>query len=181
MDAYKTIKERRSIRKFKDKEVPKEIIKKCVDAARLSPTGANRQPLKFISVQKRLEDIFQYTNWAGYLDWEPTKKEMPRAYITIIKEKNKGSKIDVGIAAQSICITARNEGVGSCMLGAIDRENLEEILPVGENYDLELLIALGYPKEEPKIVEEREDIKYYKENNELSVPKKPLEDVWIKW
>ena len=58
MDTYEAIKERRSIRKFKDKPVDSKILKKCVNAARLSPTAANIQPLKFITITKKSEEIF---------------------------------------------------------------------------------------------------------------------------
>ncbi|MFW6144350.1 MAG: nitroreductase family protein, partial [Candidatus Natronoplasma sp.] len=44
MDAYKAVKERRSVRRYKEKKIPEEVLRKCVNAARLSPTGANLQP-----------------------------------------------------------------------------------------------------------------------------------------
>ncbi len=180
MDTYKTIKERRSIRRYKDKEVPQDILKKCVDAARLSPTGANLQPLKYITVTKDLEKVFDCTNWAGYIDWEPSSKEMPRAYIAMIKEEDVGFEPDVGIAAQSICLTATNEGLGSCILGAIDKDELESILQVPEDHELKLMVALGYPDERPELVEDRESVEYYLQDDVLKVPKKPLDSVWIK-
>ncbi len=180
MDVYNAIKKRRSIRRFREKKVSEKTLEKCIDAARLSPTGANKQPLKFITIKEELENVFQYTNWAGYIDWNPSEKEMPRAYIAITKHAKKGSKIDIGIAAQSICLTALNEGLGSCMLGAIDKKNLTRILPIPKNHELELLIGLGYPNENPKIIENPKKIEYYKENNDLVVPKKPIEEVWIK-
>ena len=181
MDVYGAIKKRRSIRRYKDEEVSRDVLKKCVDAARLSPTGANRQPLKFITIAKNLEEVFKHTNWAGYLDWNPSKEEMPRAYVGIIKEKDSGLEMDVGIAAQSICLAALEEGLGSCMLGALDRDELEKILPVPKDYDLELMVALGYPAEKPSIVENQDSVEYYLEEDELIVPKKALEKVWVEW
>jgi len=181
MDVYEAIKERRSIRIYKDKEVPRSVLKKCVNAGRLSPSGANKQPLKFITVTKNLETVFEHTNWAGYLDWNPSKEEMPRAYVAITKEKDKGLETDAGIAAHSICLTALNEGLGSCILGALDREGLEDLLPIPSGHELKLMVALGYPAEDPQIVESEESIEYYRENGELRVPKKPLDEVWIEW
>lgn len=181
MDAYKAILRRRSIRKYKDEALNKEILKKCVNAARLSPSAANLQPLKFITITKELEEVFSHTSWAGYLDWSPSKEKMPRAYIAILKNKEKGWDTDVGLAAQSICLTAVSEGLGTCILGAIDKENLSEILPIPNGYELKLLIALGYPDETPKIVENSENIEYYYDGEVLKVPKKPLKDVWIEF
>ena len=181
MDTYEAIKKRSSIRKFKDKSVEKEILRKCVNAARLSPTAANIQPLKFITITNQLEEVFSYTSWAGYVDWSPDKEEMPRAYIAILKDEEKGWDTDIGLAAQSICLTAVNEDLGSCILGAIDKEKLSEILPIPEGYELELLVALGYPDETSEITEDSENIEYYYDDGTLKVPKRPLEDVWIKF
>jgi len=181
MDVYEAIKKRRSIRRYKDEEVSRDVLKKCVDAARLSPTGANRQPLKFITIAKNLEEVFKHTNWAGYLDWNPSKEEMPRAYVAIIKQRDSGLEMDVGIAAQSICLAALEEGLGSCMLGALDKDELENILPVPEDYQLELMVALGYPAEEPSVVEDQGSVRYYLEDGKLRVPKKTLKKVWIEW
>jgi len=180
MDAYRAIMERRSIRKYKNRDVPEDILKKCLNAARLSPSGANLQPLKYMTLTEDLEKIFGCTNWAGYIDWNPSKDEMPRAYIAILKEEDKGQDIDVGIAAQSICLAAKNEGLGSCILGALDKEKLVKILKMPENYELKLLIALGYPDERPEVVEDSEDVEYYLEEDVLKVTKKPLEKVWIR-
>ncbi|MFW6144467.1 MAG: nitroreductase family protein, partial [Candidatus Natronoplasma sp.] len=80
----------------------------------------------------------------------------------------------------SICLTAKNEGIGSCMLGALDKKRLENILEVPEDHELKLMVALGYPDENPKVVENSEDLEYYLEGGVLKVPKKPLKDVWIK-
>lgn len=181
MDTYEAIKERRSIRKYKDKKVPEDVLKKCVNAARLSPSGANKQPLKFITINKRLKKVFDHTNWAGYLDWSPSAEEMPQAYIAIAKKEDSGLDMDAGIAAQSICLTAFDEGLGSCMLGAIDKEGLEELLPVPDNHEIELMVALGYPDEDPSVVESEGSIEYYQEDGELQVPKRPLEEVLIAW
>ncbi len=181
MDAYKAIKERRSIRRYVDKEVPEEVLKKCVNAGRLSPSGANLQPLKFIKINKKLEEVFEHTNWAGHLDWDPSKEEMPMAYIAILKKEDLGLDMDAGIAAQSICITALNQGLGSCILGAIDRDGLNKLLPVPDDYEIKLMVALGYPKEEPSIVESEGGLEYFLEEGELQVPKRPLNEVMIEW
>ena len=50
---YEKIKERRKIRKYLDKDVPREILIRCVDAARLSPSAANLQPLKYVIVDDK--------------------------------------------------------------------------------------------------------------------------------
>jgi len=181
MDTYSAILGRRSIRRFEEKDVPKEVLKRCVNAGRLSPSGANKQPLKFITITRELKDVFSCTNWAGYLEWEPDESETPRAYVAIIKKKDYGWDIDAGIAAHSICLTAHSEGIGSCILGSLDRDGLKEILPVPDDHEIKYLVALGYPAERPEVVECKEDVEYYHENGVLKVPKRSLDDTWIRF
>ena len=126
---YEKIRSRRTIRKYLQKAVPEEVLLKCVDAARVSPSGANLQPLSYIIVndQKLLRKVFSTLSWAGYLpDYQPREEEMPRAYIIILldEEISRTPNHDAGIAAMSISMVAYDEGLGSCILGAVDREKL---------------------------------------------------------
>ncbi len=184
---YEKIKSRRTIRKYGRKDVPEEVLLKCVDAARLSPSGANRQPLKYIIVndQNLLKDVFSTLSWAGYLpDYEPSEEEMPRAYIVILLDKSlrKNPGHDAGIAAMSVSIVAYDEGLGSCILGSVDREKLRKILNVPDGFDIVLVVALGYPAENPVVDKMKDgDIKYWlDENGVLHVPKRDLKDI-VKW
>ncbi|MFX1534874.1 MAG: nitroreductase family protein [Promethearchaeota archaeon] len=184
---YEKIIERRTIRKYLQKDIPKDILTKCVNAARLSPSGANLQPLKYIIINEEplLKEVFGTVRWSGYLpDHSPSEKEMPRAYIIILLDKTikNAPGHDAGIAAMSISMVAYDLGLGSCLLGAIDRDRLREILKVPEQFDLVLAVSLGYPAEK-SIAEEMkdDDVKYWlDENGIIHVPKRPLESI-IKW
>ncbi len=184
---YEKVSKRRTIRKFTEAKVPRDVLIKCVDAARLSPSGMNRQPLKFIIVDddQLLAEVFKQTRWAGYLpDYGPTKDEMPRAYIIILMDTaiRKDSGHDVGIAAMSICMVAYDHGLGSCMLGAINRLELRRILKIPDQFEIPLAVAIGYPAESPIIGKVKKgDIKYWLDSaNVLHVPKRELENV-MKW
>ena len=184
---YKKITDRRAIRKYTQKNVPEEILLKCVDAARLSPSSANRQPLKYVIVndQKLLKEVFRTLSWAGYLpDYKPSEKEMPRAYVVILLDKSIRQDYghDAGIAAMSISMVAFDEGLGSCILGALNREKLRKILTIPDGLDVVLVVAFVYPAESP-VVDKVEDggIKYWlDENGVLHVPKRDLKEV-VKW
>ena len=67
MDTYDTILKRRAIRIFTQKPIPRPLIEKMINAARLSPTGMNMQPLKFYAIidSTLLDKIFPYTKYAG--------------------------------------------------------------------------------------------------------------------
>ena len=181
---YEKIRSRRTIRKYLQKAVPEEVLLKCVDTARLSPSGANLQPLSYIIVndQKLLRKVFSTLSWAGYLpDYQPREEEMPRAYIIILldEEISRTPNHDAGIAAMSISMVAYDEGLGSCILGAVDREKLSEILEVPKCLAVVLVVALGYPAENPVVETVKAgDIKYWlDENGVLHVPKRDLKDI----
>ena len=115
---YEKIVGRRTIRKYVPKNIEREILLKCVDAARLSPSGANRQPLKYVIVndEELLRSVFSTLSWAGYLPhYQPDEEEMPRAYVIILLDKtiSKSSGHDAGIAAMSISMVAYDEGFNS--------------------------------------------------------------------
>jgi nitroreductase len=184
---YEKITSRRTIRKYAQKDIPEEVLSRCVDAARLSPSGANRQPLKYVIVddQKLLTEVFSTLSWAGYLpDYQPSEEEMPRAHIVILLDKNirESPGHDAGIAAMSISMVAYDEGLGSCILGAVDREKLKKILNIPDSLDIVLVVALGYPAENPVVDKIKEgDVRYWlDENGVLHVPKRNLKDIF-KW
>jgi len=184
---YEKIVSRRTIRRYKQKDVPEEVLMRCVDAARLSPSAANLQPLKYVIVndEKLLRDVSSTLRWASYLsEYQLGKKEMPRAYIIILLDKRIREEPghDAGIAAMSISMVAYDEGLGSCILGAIDRERLREILKIPENLEILLVVSLGYPAERSVVDKMRaDDVKYWLDDDRvLHVPKRDLKSI-VKW
>ncbi len=180
------IKKRRTIRKYLKKAVPEEALLKCVDAARLSPSGRNRQPLRYVIVNdpKFLKQVFTTLSWAMDLpDYYPTEENMPRAYIVILLDKNTPTPIhDASIAAMSISLVAYDEGLGSCILGSVDREKLRKILKVPDGLAIALVVALGYPAENPVVEPVKDGATNYwlDENGVLHVPKRDLKYI-IRW
>ena len=181
------IKKSRSYRRFNQEvEVSEETLRELIDLARLSPSGANLQPLKFITVADRETnaELFECLAWAGYLqNWEgPSEGERPAAYIIILcdTEIREDSPVDEGIAAQSMMLGAVEKGLGGCMLGAINRNQIREILDVPERYKVLLVLALGEPAETVVIDEVGEDgnIKYWRDDEGVHhVPKRPLDEL----
>ena len=181
MDTHKLILKRRTTRKFEQMKIDKETLLDCMNAARLAPSGANLQPLEYILVTENLERVFGCTHWAGYLDnGTPEPDERPVAYVVIVlnKDISTEARYDVGLAAGNIILTALERGIASCLLGALERDALMKVLNVPDNYAIELVIALGYPKQESIVDEIRQDIKYWlDEKGVLHVPKRRLEDI----
>ena len=169
--------------------VSKESLKELVDLVRVVPSMANEQALKFILfyTKEDRDKIFPYLSWAGALpDWNgPIEGERPAAYIMIIcdKELGKNKQIDAGIAAQTIMLGATEKGLGGCILGNIQRENLiQELNLEKERYSIEPVVGLGKPKEKVMLTEVKEDgdVGYYRDENQVHyVPKRKLEDLII--
>lgn len=179
----------RSFRRFEEeKEITVEQLKVLADLGRLSPSGANLQPLKYILVSKEevREKVFSCLGWAGYLkDWDgPVKGERPAGYIILLRDKGIAAKpgIDEGIAAQSIFLGAAAMGIKGCFIGNIKKAELTEKLAIEEGYEIELVIALGYPKEEVIIEGIKEgDVKYWRDEKGVHhVPKRSLQEVIVK-
>jgi nitroreductase len=183
------IKQNRSYRRFEQNyEISAETLGQLINLARLSPSGANLQPLKYIiSCDKQKNDlIFPLLGWAGYLkDWPgPAECEKPSAYIIILGDTriSKSFGCNHGIAAQSILLGAAEKGLGGCMIGTIKKNELAAALNIPEHLEVLLAIALGKPAE--KVVIESTgpdgDIKYWRDSDEVHhVPKRPLDKIII--
>lgn len=181
------IRKNRSYRRF-HQDVPVEIetLRALVNLARLSASGANLQPLKYIlsSDPDTNERIFPHTRWAGYLeDWSgPVEGERPAAYVIILGDKTIRNSFgcDHGIAAQSIMLGAAERDLGGCILGALDRDGLRAALAIPERCEILLALALGKPKEDVVLEEAGPDgdIKYYRdEEGTHHVPKRSLDEL----
>lgn len=181
------IRKNRTYRRFyQEVEIDYSILEELIDLARLSASGANLQPLKYIISNKpeKNELIFQHLKWAAYLtDWNgPQEGEKPTAYIIIVGDKNISTNFfcDQGIASQSILLGACEKGLGGCILAAVDREDLKNKFTIPDSYEILLVIALGKPKE-VVVLEELKDtgnIKYWRDENSVHhVPKRKLKDI----
>lgn len=185
MNVYDAILKRRAIRKYEQRPIPEETLRKLINAARLAPQAQNLQPLKYVVVNdpKLRDEVFSCTKWAAQIsDGTPKKGEEPMAYVVILVDKEikeAGYDVDAGAAGACLMLAAVGEGLGSCWIGSVDRDRLRGILDIPERFSIHTMIALGYPAESP-VAEEAVDgsVRYYKdEAGTLHVPKRTLEDV----
>jgi nitroreductase len=186
MNIENLINKRRSIRRFQQKAVPLSLLKRCVDAARLAPSGANLQPLEYVATVNPVlcKRIFPLIGWAGYLNWSPSDGESPGGYIVVLKNREIAeagkidvSKYDVGMAVENMLLVALAEGISSCVLASVNREKLRELLHIPRELKIELMVAFGYAGELSVVEDMVESIRYYREGEVLRVPKRKLEDV----
>jgi nitroreductase len=181
------IRRSRSYRRF-DQQVPTEMstLSELVELARLSPSAANRQPLKFAlyTDSDMCARIFPNLAWAGYLrDWDgPAEGERPTGYVVILGDTtiSEGIDCDHGIAAQTILLGAVERGLGGCIIGSIDREGLRSILGLPDEYRILLILALGVPAEQVVLEEATDSIEYYRDTLGVHhVPKRPLTELIV--
>jgi len=166
-------------------EIPESDLLKMVDAARLSPSSRNAQPIKFfINNDKKMSaDIFENLAWAGYLtEWDgPVEGERPSAYIVLLHDKSISSvySCDNGIFAQSILLQAVDLGFGGCMIGSFKKEALSVLLQLPAHLEPIMVIALGKPKENVIIEEMKEgNVKYWRDDQQNHhVPKRSIDEL----
>ncbi|HHW47371.1 MAG TPA: nitroreductase [Clostridiaceae bacterium] len=188
MGIYETILARRTIRKFKQEKIDDSILKKLLNAARHAPSAANIQPIKYIIVndEEKVNEVFKHVKWAAYIapHGTPSENEKPVAFIIILIDteiKRSDYELDVGAAAQNIFLAAWEEGIGTCWMGAVNRDAVRKALNIDNRYIINTVIALGYMAEAPVVEDENGSIKYYKdEKGVLHVPKRKLDDIILK-
>ncbi len=180
----------RSYRRFyQESSIDMMTLEQLVDLARLSATAKNQQPLKYFltCTPEKNELVFSHISWAVYLkDWAgPAQGEKPSAYIIILGDRNIRQTFgcDHGIAAQSILLGAVEKGLGGCMIGSIQREQLRQVLSIPAQFEILLVVALGKPKEKIAIEAVGADgkIEYWRSDDGTHhVPKRSLKEIIIR-
>ena len=187
MDMLEFLRTRRTYRRFEQRPVAPEILTEAVDAARIASCGANRQTVRYIVVQSAdaVAAVQPLVHWAAYLPPEqgqPKPDELPTAFIAVLQDDNLpgASDVDVGLALGSLTAAAWAHGVGSCIMGAINKPALTALLGIEEPQKLAFMVAFGYPTHKASIVPmtEQTGVKYYlDENRDYCVPKRSAEEI----
>lgn len=139
---------RRSIRSYEDKEIPKDVLDKIVEAGRQSPSAANRQPYRFVvvtnpEIKKAVSGLA-----SRFVKSAPVVIvgcANPKALLT-----GKWAKIDTAIALENMVLAAWSLGVGSCWIGSFNEQKVKDALKIPQDWKVVALISLGYPGETPK-------------------------------
>ncbi len=191
MNVYEAAVKRRSIRRFKDRPVPYEVLEKCVDAGRLAPSGRNQQVCEFIIVDDKQILPEMFDNIGGSVKMPPEKggplpENTPKAYIVIVINKlleadanrRRITLYDIGMAAENIILTALEEGLGCCPIMMFNEEGFKKALSIPDGYDVGLVIVTGYP-DETSIAEVATDSTtgWVDEKLVRHVPKRKLVDI----
>lgn len=166
MDALNCIKHRRSIRKYQDRPVDEITIKKIISVAAFAPSWKNSQTTRYIAVTDN--DLKEKIAKEGMMGFEYNIKTALNAPVIIVVTTvncrsgyerdgsfttSKGThwqSFDAGIATQTLCLAAFEEGLGTVIMGIFDEKRVSELLNVPEGQSVSALVALGYADEEPE-------------------------------
>ena len=165
MDAIEMLKGRRSIRKYKDEVVPRELIEEVVEVSRFSPSWANYQVARynFVSDEKLIAKIAE-EGVNGFVYNKNTLKNA-KNLLVLSFVKGKSGKLDpdkdeyattkskewemfdTGIACQTFCLAAYEKGLGTCIFGVIDEAAISDIVGLPKEETVASIIVFGYPDE----------------------------------
>jgi nitroreductase len=175
----KLVANRQSDRGYTSQPIDKDKLENILKAARLAPSACNAQPWKFIVVDNpELKNKLADTTSSKILGMNHFTKQAP-IHIVIVMEganftSNFGSLIkrkhfpliDIGIAAEHICLAATAEGLGSCMIGWFDESAVKKLLNIPKNKRPILIITLGYPDTKEKRQKRRKEFEQIVSFNE---------------
>ncbi len=187
MDIIEAIEGRRSVRKFQDKKIPEETIKRIVEAGMMAPSGTNIQPWYFVAVaspdelaslrdiasrgaegfRPRLEERFkehpevikQTTSFVGTFGYAPL---VVLAFVRSPEVKDGRDTVIQSIAAaiENMTLAAYGEGIGSCWMTALISGGVKEDIRARyapERGELIATVAFGYPEIIPKMPKRKDD------------------------
>jgi len=153
MEYFELIEKRYSVRAYRSKPIEEEKLQKVLDAARMAPTAANRQPFRFIVIhtqgrESELKRIYS-REWFFKAPVVICACAVPDEAWTRIDGKNY-SDVDTTIAMDHLILAAADQGLGTCWVAAFDPSAAREVLGLSENEEPVAFTPLGYPADEPK-------------------------------
>jgi FMN reductase [NAD(P)H] len=186
MDVMELMQGRRTYRRFLQKPVPQDVIDDIIEAVRLSSAGANRQATSLLIIRRpeQVAQVNALVKWAAFLPPEqgtPKADEQPVLYAAVLQDTSVPGDLntDTGIALANMTLAAWAKGVGSCIMGAINRPKLSEMFALPEHIHLHTMVAFGYPCHKSYVVPmQGGDNKYYLDaDRNYCVPKRSKEEI----
>jgi len=153
MDVHEAIAKRYSVRSYQDKPVEAEKLGRVLEAARLAPSGSNRQPWKFVVVtdaetRSKLVPACRDQKFVG-------AAPVVIAGVGLMPDRVMacdvpGDPVDVAIALEHIALAAVAEGLGTCWIGAFHQDRVRDVLGIPETAKVIEVMTLGYPADQPR-------------------------------
>jgi nitroreductase len=153
MEFYEVIRGRRSVRAYRDEPVEEQKLQRVLEAARLAPSAANRQPWHFYVIRDgSLRDaLLQAYSQQWLADAPVVICACARPSEAWHRSDGKSyADVDVSIAMEHLVLAAAAEGLGTCWIGAFKPEKLREVLDIPPELEPVALTPLGHPAQQPE-------------------------------
>ncbi|MFH1771563.1 MAG: nitroreductase family protein [Candidatus Omnitrophota bacterium] len=168
MDFLKLVQTRRSCRRYINKPVSREVISRCLEAARLAPSACNSQPWHFIVVDSPdMKERLSSKVFTGIYSNSSFAAAAP-VIVAVVRERSKYaaklagylrgvrfSLIDLGICIEHFVLTAEEAGLGTCWIGWFNEKEVKKLLNIPKNKKIDILISVGYPENQKPPVDNR--------------------------
>ncbi|MCD4666073.1 MAG: nitroreductase family protein [Bacteroidales bacterium] len=164
MDFLELAKIRQSDRRYISRNVEKEKLDRCLEAARLAPSASNSQPWTFVVIEDfELKEKIARETYDKVFSFNKFVPQAPVLIVFVIEKpkiitqiggkiKNKEYPlIDIGIAAEHFCLQAAEDGLGTCMLGWFNENPIKQLLNIPVRKTIGLIITVGYVPEGYKL------------------------------
>lgn len=166
MELLEGLTSRRSVRKFTDEPIPRETIERIVETARFAPSWKNTQVVRYHVFPHG--EITQRIAEDCVLQFDFNAKTISRAPVVVLLTVQTGisgfepdgtpstpkgaawEAFDAGIAAQSFCLAAWEEGLGSTILGVFDENEVRKVVSLPENESVAAILVMGHPFNPPR-------------------------------
>jgi nitroreductase len=151
MELMEVIAKRESVRRYEDRPVPEDKLLKVLESARLAPSASNRQRCKFVVVrdEKRRKELSVATGGQPHVAQAPVViaavSTMPEY---VMRCEVPAYAVDLAIAVDHMTLTAADEGLGTCWIGAFSQEEARNVLGIPDNYKVVTLLPLGFPQQD---------------------------------
>lgn len=165
------IRARRSVRRYAERPVDRGLIEECLEAARLAPSAENVQPWRFVVVddgdaRARLAEaafsgVYRPTRFAAKAPVIVAVLAKPDIIANRLGRAIQGTKyylIDCAIACQHFVLRATELGLGVCYIGWYSKRGVRTALQVPRSHDIVVLLAVGYPEDEPHKTRPRKEL-----------------------
>ncbi len=147
MDVYEAMRQRRSVRKFEDRDIPDDVLNRVLEAGVLAPTGRNLQGWKYVVVRdpetkQQLADASEQAFIAT--------TQVVAAVVSLDPDREmycgiQAGPVDCAIVIDHMTLAAVAEGLGSCWIGHFDQDKCRDILGVPAPAKIIEMLVLGYP------------------------------------
>mgnify|MGYP001080718576 FL=1 len=178
-DLMKIIRERRSVRKYEERDVPEEALNTLLEAVRWSPSWANTQCWEIVVVRDRaVKEQLQATLPPKGNPAAGAMVQAPVVLVLCAKLKSSGFykgevttkfgewfMFDLGVACQNLCLAAHALGLGTVVVGLFDHDKAKRVLQVPESHELVVMVPLGFPAKVSAAPNRREIGEFRHENS----------------